>query len=126
MNVCARVVVAAVLMLSFAGAAQAGYQPGSFEFQREEVTNRTPIPDWSLGAAVINIVYVPVRVAVTTVVGVVGGATGFLLAGDRDGAQDVWGLLNGQTIITQDILQGREPFEFVAYEEAPAAAQPME
>jgi hypothetical protein len=73
----------------------------------------------------INVVYVPVRLAVSTVVGVVGGVTGFFLAGDREGAQDVWGLLNGQTIITQDILQGKEEFHFVETYPAPAVL-PME
>ena len=53
------------------------------------------------------------------------GITGFLLAGDRDGAQDVWGLINGQTIITQDILQGKQEFNFVETYPAPAVL-PME
>jgi hypothetical protein len=121
----ARVVVVAALVLSFAGVAQARYHRGAFEFEPEEVTNRTPIPGVSLGAALINIVYVPVRVAVTTVIGELGGITGFLLAGDRDGAQDVWGLINGQTIITQDILQGKQEFNFVETYPAPAVL-PME
>ena len=119
----ARVVVAGALVLSFAGVAQAGYPSGAFEFEREEVTNRTPLPGVSLGAALINIVYVPVRLAVTTVIAELGGITGFLLAGDREGAQDVWGTINGQTIITQDILQGKQDFNFVETYPAPAVLE---
>jgi hypothetical protein len=120
-----RVVVVAALILSFSGVAQARYHRGAFEFEPGVVTNRAPLAGWSLGAAMINVVYVPVRLAVSTVVGVVGGVTGFFLAGDREGAQDVWGLLNGQTIITQDILQGKEEFHFVETYPAPAVL-PME
>lgn len=116
----ARVVVVAALVLSFAGVAQARYRNGAFEFEPEEVTNRAPLAGWSLGAAAINIVYMPVRLAVTTVVGVLGGVTGFFLAGDRDGAEDVWGLVNGQTMITQDILQGKEEFRISDPQPAPA------
>jgi len=87
------------------------------------VTNRAPLAGWSLGAAAINVVYIPVRLAVSTVVGVLGGVTGFFLAGDREGAEDVWGLVNGQTIITQDILQGREEFRISDPQPAPAVLE---
>jgi hypothetical protein len=116
MRVLTRAALTVAVVVSCAGAVRAEPGGGTLEFQPETVTNRTPLPGPSLIAATSNILYVPFRFAVTTVVGVVGGATGFLLAGDRDAAQDVWGLTDGQSILTQEVMQGKEPLSFGNYE----------
>jgi len=69
-------------------------------------------PDTALGAAVGNVVFLPVRLAGTTFGGVLGGFTGFMTAGNRDAADDVWDLFQGQNILTPEIIEGKEALRF--------------
>jgi hypothetical protein len=66
----------------------------------------------SLGAALVNTVYFPVRLAVTVLTAEVGGFTGFFTGGDNASARSVWNSTNGQAFITPDILEGRERLQF--------------
>ena len=66
----------------------------------------------SLGAAAINVVYFPVRLAVTVVTAGVGGLTGWLTGGDASTAHSVWDLTDGQPYITPAILEGSERLRF--------------
>lgn len=66
----------------------------------------------SLGAAVTNTVYFPLRLAVTIVTAEVGGLTGFFTGGDDASARSVWSSTNGQAFITPEILEGRERLRF--------------
>lgn len=66
----------------------------------------------SLGAALTNTVYFPLRLAVTIATAEVGGLTGFLTGGDDASARSVWNSTNGQAFITPAILEGRERLRF--------------
>ena len=58
-----------------------------------------------------NVVFVPVRVAVTTVGAGLGGLTGRLTAGNEHAADDIWGLppFDGQTYLQPEMMYGDEP-----------------
>ena len=73
-------------------------------------------PGAALGAAALNLVYLPVRIPVTLVGGLLGGLTGFLTGGDRHAAEDVYGLTDGSQMITPKMLEGRERFRVSAYD----------
>lgn len=73
---------------------------------------RQSLPGASLTAAVANIFYVPVRFAVTAVSAELGGLTGFLTGGNKHAAEDVWGMFEGQAILTRNAVQGLEPVRF--------------
>jgi hypothetical protein len=66
----------------------------------------------SLGAALVNVVYFPVRLVVTVATAEVGGLTGFLTGGDHASASAVWTSTNGQAFITPAILEGHERLNF--------------
>jgi hypothetical protein len=91
--------VAASAML-FAGSVRAQ------ELQRETV--RTRHPGAAAMAAIGNVVFAPVRFALTIVNAGVGGATGKLTAGDRQAASDVFGLTSGQGFLQPEMLTGTE------------------
>jgi hypothetical protein len=69
-------------------------------------------PGTALGAAALNIVYLPIRMPITLMGGLLGGATGFLNGGDRHSAEAVYSLTDGSQVITPEMLEGREPFRF--------------
>lgn len=64
---------------------------------------------YSLGAAAVNVVYFPVRLAVTTLTAAAGGFTGFMIGGDLEAATAIWDSTDGQAYITPEILDGSEP-----------------
>ena len=75
--------------------------------QEEERT-----PGAALAAAAGNIVFLPVRMAISLVGGGLGAATGFMTAGNYDAADDVWHLFRGHNILTPEIVQGKEAPRF--------------
>ncbi len=79
-------------------------------------TVREPHPGAALLAAFANTVFTPVRVAVTAVGAELGGVTGLLTAGNENAANDVWGLFGGQNVLQPEVLRGKEPLRFGAYE----------
>jgi hypothetical protein len=89
---------------------------GAAPAQMEAPVAREPHPGAALLAAFANIVFTPVRVAVTAVGAELGGVTGLLTAGNEKAANDVWGLFRGQNVLQPEVLQGREPLRFGTYE----------
>ena len=75
------------------------------------VQNREPHPGAAALAAVSNIVFMPVRVAMAAVGGGLGGLTGWLTAGNINAARDIWGLppFDGQMYLQPEMLYGEEP-----------------
>ena len=79
--------------------------------QLAPVERRQPHPGSAALAAVGNVLFVPVRVTFTTVGAVLGGLTGWLTAGNRNAAEDIWHLppFDGQTHLQPEMLYGEEP-----------------
>jgi len=69
-------------------------------------------PGAALAAAFGNIVFLPVRLGITSVGGVLGGFTGFMTAGNHEATEDVWDVFQGQNILTPEIVQGKEALRF--------------
>lgn len=89
---------------------------GVVQAQLQPMQYREPRPGSAALAAVGNIIFMPVRVAVTAVGAELGGLTGWLTAGNRDAAHDIWGLFDGQQYLQPDMMYGQEPLEFGQYE----------
>lgn len=79
---------------------------GAGELQAAE--EREPAPFAALGAAALNVVFIPVRLAITLVGAELGGVTGMLTIGNEEAASDVWRAVKGQNALTPDIMRGRE------------------
>jgi hypothetical protein len=95
--------------LSLALPASAAEQAPRIEQLHEPVAEAAGV---SLAAACANLVYFPVRFAVTVASAEVGGVTGWLTGGDRAAARSVWDSTKGQAFLTPGILQGRERLRF--------------
>lgn len=67
-------------------------------------------------AMIVNLVYVPARLMLVAVGGVLGGLAGFITLGDLAAAQSIWGLTDGSAVITPEMLEGTEEFHFSAYD----------
>src|SRR6185436_5504703 len=74
-----------------------------------------PSPGAVAGALAINVVYVPVRFALTVVGAMVGGIEGIFSAGDEAASETLWGLFDGSQVITPGMLEGRERWTFSRY-----------
>jgi len=79
--------------------------------QLDPVQVRNPDPGTALTAAGLNVLFVPVRVAATAVGAVLGGATGWLTAGNNQAANSVWYVFDGPQVLQPDNLYGEEPVE---------------
>lgn len=77
---------------------------------------RQSLPGAAAVAMFSNLVYVPIRFAVTVVSAELGGLTGFLTGGNKANAEDIWGVFDGQAILTRPMVQGEEPVRFGRYE----------
>ena len=90
--------------------------PASAAPQQARIEEVTPHPAQAAGisllAALVNVIYFPVRFAVTAVTGEVGGLTGWLTGGDVPAAHAVWSSTDGQPYIKPAILEGRERLRF--------------
>jgi hypothetical protein len=77
-----------------------------------------------VGTALVNVLYIPLKLTYATVGGVVGGLAYLLTIGDYDVANEVWQpTLGGSYIVTPSMLTGDEPFRFSGGSpEAPKAA----
>lgn len=78
-----------------------------------------PAPAAALGAAALNVLFVPLRLAVTVVFAELGGITGLLTGGDEQAAKDVWGLVGGRNFLTPAFVAGKEPLHLDSYAEVP-------
>jgi hypothetical protein len=77
---------------------------------------REPQPRVGLSAMVINAFFIPLRFPVTVAGAALAGATGWLTAGNRHAADDVFGLVDGTQVMTTDIIEQRERFTWSAYD----------
>ena len=107
MRVTSRIVIAGLLVALLSGGARA---------QDAEPIQRSHSPGLAAASALINVVYVPVRLAVTAVGAVLGGFTGFITFGDKAAADAIWGLTDGSMVVTPEMLEGTERFHFSAYD----------
>jgi len=70
--------------------------------------DRPQRPGVAVGTAVLNLVYVPVRLAVSAVGLTASSLTGWLTAGNQNAADDTWNVFRGQAFLTPSILEGKE------------------
>lgn len=108
------VVLAAALPLSAAAQAMADDEdvPPAADVGQNHVPGALP----SFAAALSNIVYFPVRFAITIVTAEVGGLTGWLTGGDKAAANAVWHSTDGQAYLRPEVIEGRERLRFGNYE----------
>lgn len=77
------------------------------------------------GAALANVLYIPVKLVYATTGGIVGGFAYVLTLGDSETAQHVWEpTLGGSYVVTPKVLTGEEPLRFSGGEPAPQEAKP--
>lgn len=101
-----------IRLVSLALAASAMLFAGSARAQvleREQV--RTRHPGAAALAAIGNVVYAPVRFALTVFNAGAGGATGQLTMGDAQAAADVWGLGSGQGFLQPEMFTGQQSLD---------------
>ena len=84
----------------------------SVSAQLQPVQRRVPRPGSAALAATGNIIFMPLRLAFTTLGAGLGGLTGWLTAGNKGAANDIWGLFDGQGYLQPDMMYGEEPLEF--------------
>ena len=91
---------------------------GSAAAQLAPIQERQQRPGSAALAALSNVVFMPVRVAVTGVGAVLGGLTGWLTAGNVYAADDIWHLppFDGNMYLQPDMMHGQEPVVFGEYE----------
>jgi ABC-type transport system involved in cytochrome c biogenesis permease subunit len=77
---------------------------------------RTHDPVLATCAAMIDVVYLPLRIATTAVGGILGGFVGFITLGDKAAAESIWALSDGSQIVTPEMLEGVEPFHWTGYD----------
>jgi hypothetical protein len=78
----------------------------------EQIHRPGPDVGFSFAAAGANIVYFPVRLAVTTVTAGVGGLAGCLTGGDVLTAGSIWSSTDGQAFITPQMFEGYDRLRF--------------
>lgn len=81
----------------------------------ELVESYHPSPGAVVGAVAINLVYVPVRFALTVVGAFAGGLEGIFSVGNEDAVDKIFGLTDGSQVITPAMLEGRERWTFSRY-----------
>lgn len=84
--------------------------------ERDFTPVREPQPRVALSAAVINVFFLPFRLPVTVAGAVAAGATGWLTAGNREAADDVFAIFDGTQVITPAVIEYRERYSFGAYD----------
>jgi len=107
MTVIAKSVAAGALALLLASAAAA---------QEPAPIVRTHNPGLAVGAALLDVVYLPMRLGLTTVGGMLGGFVGFITLGDKAAAESIWAITDGSQIITPEMLDGTERFHWTGYD----------
>jgi hypothetical protein len=108
MTIARRAVSIGVLVLLLGGAAAAQESPPKIQ--------RSHDPGLAAAVALINVVYIPVRLALTAVGAALGGFTGFITFGDLAAAEAIWALTDGSMVITPEMLNGTERWHFSAYD----------
>jgi len=75
-----------------------------------------PDPGLAIASALLNIVFLPIRLPLTLLGAEFAGLSGFLNAGDEHVADDIFGLVDGTQVITPKVLKGHEPFRVGRYD----------
>lgn len=96
------VVLVTSLLLAAGAAAQQPLQPPQA---------RTAHPGAAAMAAAGNVVFAPVRFAVTLFNAAAGGLTGFFTLDDARAADDVFALTSGQGFLQPEMLTGQESLQ---------------
>ena len=78
--------------------------------------DRSERPGAAVGTAVLNLVYVPVRLGVTAIGLTASSLTGWLTAGNQNAANDTWNVFRGQPLLTPSILEGKERLQVGPWE----------
>jgi hypothetical protein len=84
---------------------------GAVSAQMRPVEVRERAPGAAALAATGNILFMPIRLAITTFGAGVGGLTGWVNGGDAEAAHDVWQLVDGQGFLQPDMISGKEPIQ---------------
>jgi len=66
----------------------------------------------TIGAAAINTVYFPLRLALTLVTAELGGLAGWMTGGEVQSAHAVWNATDGEAYVTPAMLEGRQQLHF--------------
>jgi hypothetical protein len=77
---------------------------------------RSHDPRVAATAALVNIFYVPARVALTLVNAFLGGFTGFITFGDQQAADSIWALTSGPQVITPEMIEKTERWHLGEYD----------
>lgn len=102
-----------LLLTLLAGSAQAMDDAGE---GLGPVDRRPAEPRAAITAALMNVLFLPIRIPVTFLGAHVAGLTGFLTGANRHAADDVFGLVDGTQVITPQMLVERRGFRFSAYD----------
>ncbi len=113
MRVIRRLLPALLIVSLLSGGAQA-WDEGANALSPSDV--RTPQPRAAITAALMNVLFLPVRIPVTVIGAHVAGLTGFLTGGNRHAADDVFGLVDGTQVVTPRMLEERRGFRFSSYD----------
>jgi hypothetical protein len=103
-----RIAAAALTALLHCGTAHA--EDGSLKNE-----GHRPDPGLAIASALLNVLFLPIRLPLTIIGAEFAGLSGFLSAGDEHVANDVFGLVDGTQIITPKVLKGHEPFRVSRY-----------
>ena len=87
---------------------------GSAQAQLTPVQGREPRPGSAALAAASNIIFMPVRVMGAAIGAELGGLTGWLTAGNKNAARDIWQLppFDGTMYLQPEMMHGEQPVEF--------------
>lgn len=115
---CCALVIALALAAALPMSAVAQAMADEEEVPQTTDARRNYVPGaWSgFAAAASNLVYFPLRLAITIVTAEAGGLTGWLTGGDNGAARAVWHGTDGQAYITPEVIEGRERLRFGDYE----------
>ena len=80
------------------------------------VAPRDRDPRAAISAALLNVVYMPVRIMTTLLGAEFAGFVGFFTGGNVDAANDTFDLVNGSQVITPNMLNGKAPFHLSGYD----------
>ncbi len=69
-------------------------------------------PGYALAAAGLNVVFLPVRLAMNVVGAELAGLTGFLTMGDHNASGDVASMFDGTQALTPEHIEGTEAVRF--------------
>ena len=124
-----RTIVAVVLSLALGVASAYAQGPAYAENPPVYTQNQPPVDQGleagtSLSASYLNIVYLPAKIVVAFVGGIVGGVAGVLTGGDQRAAYAIWvPLMGGDYFVRPENLSGERPLAFFGNDYADQPSQ---